>query len=222
MVMMRPWVRISRLGFLLGAVVLSMSPSLAAGEQAAAAPARGDVLVRVMALDVTVARIDSTIPSVGGKVDTPDKLVPGADLSYFIADHWAVEGQGGPFVRVYRVRQSLIGDFDVGRIHTRAVSLVLQYHLRPSAKLKPYLGLGLNYAWSGDVEPAAGIPDFKVSDITSGIASLGGDYRVTDRWFLSGSVRYLLSPTYQFRGHGFNATVKLDTLVVGAGIGYRF
>lgn len=209
-------------GAMMAGTVLLAPTQCVAADAVAQGREQGYWLVRVMALEVDAIHVASEIPIIGGKITIPSKAVPGMDLSYFVTDHWAVECQGGVFARDYRIRNSRIGDFDVGTVESGTVSLTVQYHVRPHATLSPYLGLGINYAWPHAVRPAGGIPDFEVRGITSAILNLGVDYRVADHWRLSTSVRYVSSPAYRFTGHGFGAVVEVDTLVVGVGVGYRF
>ncbi|WP_439870373.1 OmpW/AlkL family protein [Pseudomonas syringae] len=179
-------------------------------------------LVRVMAVDVVPVGLASEISTIGGKVETPRTRQISVDLSYFVTEHWAVEFQGGPFDREYRIEGSKVGNFKVGSISHTALSLTLQYHFLPTAQWSPYLGLGINHVWTRDVKPAVGIPQFDVRDITSWIVGAGVDYRLNTRWSLSTSLRFVISPEYEFQGQGFNSTVSTNTLVVGAGFGYLF
>ncbi|MDC6378917.1 outer membrane beta-barrel protein [Pseudomonas graminis] len=179
-------------------------------------------LIRVMAVKVIPVDLTSEISVIGGKVDTPQTNQLSMDLSYFLTDHWAVEFQGGPFDREYRVKGSKVGDFKVGSISHTALSMTLQYHFFRNAKLSPYLGLGINHVWTRDVKPAAGIPKFDVRDITSWLVNAGVDYQLSNHWSISTSLRYVVSPEYEFQGQGFNSTVSMNTLVVGGGLGYHF
>jgi outer membrane protein len=179
-------------------------------------------LVRVMALEIIPVGLASEISTIGGNLETPRTRQIGIDLSYSVTENWAVEFQGGPFDREYRIKGSRIGDFKVGCISHIALSMSLQYHFYPNSQWSPYVGLGINKTSTRDVKPAAGIPKFKVRDITSRILSAGLDYRLSQYWTLSTSLRYVVSPEYEFQGQGFNTAVSMNTLIVGGGVGYRF
>ncbi|WP_167355346.1 OmpW/AlkL family protein [Pseudomonas marginalis] len=179
-------------------------------------------MIRVMVLDVIPVGLTSEISTIGGRVETSRKSILGIDFSYFMTQHWAIELQGGPFERDYWIKDSKGGDFKIGSVRNTALSLTLQYHLYPSAKLSPYIGLGINKAWTREVSPAPGIPNFDVKNITSTIFNAGIDYRLDSRWTLSGNFRYIKSPEYRFNGQNFESVVSMDTLVVGAGLGFRF
>lgn len=196
--------------------LVSMCPPISAST------IQGDWLGRLMVLKVTPLHISSDIQGIHGEVYTPDVLIPGMDLSYFMTDNWAVELQGGRFVRSYSIKNSAVGNFMVGNIGSTTVSLTIQYHFDACSLVKPYLGLGVNYARVHDIEPAAGIPNFEVRDMTSGIINAGADLKISENWFFSASMRYVLSPAYSFHGDSFSANVKMDTLIYGVGIGILF
>lgn len=183
-------------------------------------PRQGGWMFRAMALQVNVKNMRSTLSGIGGEITTPNQRTPGLDVTYFVTDRWALEVQGGVFARDYRIEKSRIGDFAVGTVESGSVSMTVQYHFRPYARLSPYLGYGFNYAWEHKIRPAPNIPNFHVKPIVSRILNMGLDYQATKHWFVSASVRYITSPTYAFRGHGFNASVDLDTLIIGVGVGY--
>ena len=182
----------------------------------------GKWLVRVMALDIRQTNVRSEVPDIGGKIDIAPIIQPGLDISYFVTDHWAVEFQGGIAKNDYRIAGSAIGDFDIGSVETLSLGLTLQYHFRPTPNLKPYLGVGLIHTRTRAVKPADNIPDFDVEDINSVVLNAGVDYRLSGNWFASASLRYILIPTYRAKGEAFDTEVKLNALVSGIGVGYRF
>lgn len=187
-----------------------------------ARPAKGDWLLRGSVLQVRSLTQSTDIPAIGGSVESPDKLLPGLDINYFLTDNWALEFQGGRVSRCYSVTGSQLGSFSVGQIDSAALTLALQYHFRLSESAKPYLGLGANYTWTRDVRPAQNIPDFDVEPIMSAVVAAGTDFKIAPNWVLNASVKYFISPAYEFKGSNFNATVRVNTLVLGTGIGYYF
>lgn len=178
-------------------------------------------LLRIMLLEIAPINIRSDIPTIGGKVETPRQQTVGMDISYFVTQHLSLEIQGGQLKRNYRIKGSKLGSFDVGTVSNSALSLTLQYHLNPLAQFSPYFGLGINHSWTRDVQPAAGIPVFKVNGVTSGIFSTGIDYRLSAQWSFSTSLRYIISPEYRFQGANLNSTVSMNTLIAGIGLSYR-
>lgn len=183
---------------------------------------KGDWLLHGSVISIRSLTQSSDIPAIGGRVKSQDMRTLGLDISYFVSDHWAFEFQGGRIERDYSVANSTFGSFSVGRIDTYAVTLALQYHFKPSELMMPYVGLGINYSWAGNVEPAENIPDFDVKPIASALMAVGVDVPFAPHWVANASARYILSPTYNFDGDGFQASVRINTLILGAGIGFYF
>lgn len=202
---------------------LNAGLAIAAGtDQASKGPTQSNWLLRVGVLSVRSITQETNIPFVGGQIKSPDKILPGLDLSYFFTDHWAVEFQGGHVKRNYSVSGSRLGNFSVGTIDSGTLSLALQYHFTPTNSIKPYVGSGVNYAWARSVQPAQNLPYFEVKPLTSALFTTGVDIVISPRWLLNASARYLMSPAYEFKGDGFSAIVRINTLVLGAGVGFYF
>jgi outer membrane protein len=182
----------------------------------------GRWMVRLMGQRVTPIDLSSEISVIGGRLDTPPKSVASLDLSYFVTDYWSVELQGGPFSRSYRIVGSKAGTFDVGTISNVAASMAVLYHISPQSQISPYIGVGFSHAWVKGIERAEGIPQFRAKDVTSAIVCLGIDYKIDQKWLFSAGLRYIMSPDYTFDGDGFKSTVSMNTLMTGAGVGFRF
>ncbi|WP_442962887.1 OmpW/AlkL family protein [Pseudomonas sp. AM8] len=182
----------------------------------------GRWLIRMMGQRVTPSGLSSSVSLIGGRVDTRRINTISFDLSYFVTSHWSIEMLGGPFKRDYKILDSKVGSFDVGSISSFAVSLGVAYHMYPYQTFSPYVGIGFNHAWVEKVDPAPGIPKFDVKSVTSGMFSAGLNYNLNRRWLLSFGLRYIVTPTYVFKGEEFESTVSTNTLITGAGLGYRF
>ncbi len=183
---------------------------------------QGDWLVRLKVAGLVPTHDKSSTTPLGGHLDTPSTLLPTLDVSYFVTDHWALELSGGTLSNDYRLRDSLLGDLEVGAIKSGSVSLVAQYHFRSDNALKPWLGIGINHTWPMDIDPAEGIPDFNDSRLTSPLLDAGLDYPLWGPWFASANLRYLMLPTQHFEGGGFKARSRMNVLIMSAGLGLHF
>lgn len=179
-------------------------------------------LLRGMLIDVKPINISSNIAVIGGKVETPEKRILATDISYFITESIALGLQVGRVSRDYVINNSQLGSFKAGKIVSNSVSLTAQYHVDMCCHFFPYLEAGLNHTWTHKVTPAQGIPQFEVKPVNSSILGAGFDYLLSDDWYLSSGIKYVKSPEYRFKGHGFNAGVKMDTLITSIGIAYLF
>lgn len=204
------------------AVALALSMPAALAATAPRGLTQGDWLVRAGAARIMPIGIRSTIPTIGGDVETPDTYSPTLDLSYFLTDHWALQLTGGVSSTPYRLKDSAVGDFDIGTVRTAALALMAQYHFRPGSTINPYIGAGMVWSRTLKVEPADNIPDFEVDSINSVLLGVGLDYHLGGHWFANANVQYLRVPTYYFDSDGFSAEVDMDTLITGLGLGYRF
>lgn len=203
---------------------LSLLPAPAGATTNGSEPEPGHWLIRGMALGIFPVDAKSEVVPVGGEADITDIYQPGLDISYFFSPHWALEFQGGPDEVEYRINDFALSgtSIDVGNAKTVAASLTLQYHFRPEATLRPYLGMGVHHVHTRKVEPEPGIPDFEMDDLTSALFNAGIDYRLSRHWFASASLRYLVTPEYRIDIGPLSARVDMDTLVAGAGVGFRF
>jgi outer membrane protein len=109
-------------------------------------------------------------------------------------------------------------------------TLSLQYHFMPQNVFQPYAGVGLNYTLFSSEKlkgPLAGQGlDIDVDSSSFGLAAqLGFDYKLTDQWFLNFDLRWIKIETDVEVTDGVDtlaAKVKIDPLVYGLHVGYRF
>lgn len=192
----------------------------------AAAPAlaqqaqtEGNWLVRVRALSLEPADKASPIGGAGAsdRVGVENKVIPEVDISYFWSKNIATE-------LVLTVPQKhtvyLDGD-DIGTFKHLPPSLLMQYHFNPEGQFRPYVGAGINYTFIGSEKLAN---DMKLENNSMGaVVQLGFDYKISKNLFFNVDVKkiQLRSDLYSAAGAKLS-TLKLDPLLWGVGIGYRF
>lgn len=101
----------------------------------------------------------------------------------------------------------------------------LQYHFLPQGVFQPYAGLGLNYTlfFSEKTKGALAGSDIKVDSSSLGLAAqLGFDLMLNDNWFLNLDVRWIGIETEATVDNTLKADVKIDPMVYGIHLGYRF
>jgi outer membrane protein len=192
------------------------APVDAAGLQA------GDWLVRGRLAGTIPMQRSSRIEFIGGQIDTPTAILPDFDVSYFLTDHIAVEAQAGAVRTRPVIRNSLLGDIAIGSIWSAAAMGTVQYHILPNARLNPYLGVGVAANTPLAIEPAAGIPDFKLKSQASFVIQAGLDYHLTGNWFANTTVKCVFLPRQSYAVAGVKVEAEMNMLIVGAGLGYRF
>jgi len=181
---------------------------------------------------ISVAPNESaTIEAIGGDVEICTAFVPELDFTYFFTENWAAElilattkhdvntvasdltPIGGPAV----------ADVDLGHVWLLPPTLTLQYHFT-GGKLKPYLGVGVNYTIFYGVDEGD-VVDVEY-DNTVGFAFQGGlDYALGDKWFLNVDLKQILLSTDVKVDAGavvVGADVDINPLVFGFGVGMKF
>lgn len=112
-------------------------------------------------------------------------------------------------------------------------ALIAQYHFRPAAKFRPYIGAGVNYTIffdekaKGSLNNAIGTAssvDFENS--TGLVAQLGADFALNDDWFMNVDAKYMtIDTTVKVNtqtGNNLRVNADIDPFVLGVGIGRRF
>ncbi|WP_418139484.1 OmpW family outer membrane protein [Oceanimonas smirnovii] len=193
-----------------------MAPSAAFAHQA------GDILIRGGA--VTVSPNSSGDNVLGtGNLDPNTNTQLGLTFSYMVTDNWGVELLAAtPFS--HSVSTQGLGE--VAKIKHLPPSLMAQYYFgNAQSKVRPYVGLGVNYTVFFDEEArgalaAAGSP-VDLDDSWGVAAQAGLDMKVTDNLFVNGSVWYMDIDTDVKTDLGTFKT-EIDPIGLMVGLGYRF
>ncbi len=111
-------------------------------------------------------------------------------------------------------------------------TLTLQYHFAPEAKVRPYVGAGVNYTIfysekpSAGLETAVGQTDVNLKDSFGWAAQAGIDIDLNEKMFLNFDVKYIdIDTTARLATTAIGTQrvkISLDPIVVGVGVGFRF
>lgn len=172
----------------------------------------GPFLVRVRAVNLDSANKDST----GLGLSVNDKVIPELDVSYFLSPQVAVE-----LILTYPQKHTLkAGSTEIGSLKHLPPTLTAQYHFTQFGAFKPYLGVGVNYTRFSAVRLPAGVD---IDRNSFGLAAqIGADYALTKNVYLNLDVKKVQIRTDVSSGGAKIGTFKVDPLLVGAGVGYRF
>jgi outer membrane protein len=102
-------------------------------------------------------------------------------------------------------------------------TLTAQWRFLPGATFNPYVGAGLNLTLISDVKLAGGALDLDKSSV--GLAAqVGADIKIAPSWYLNVDVKYVqIKSDVKVAATGAKVTtVKVDPMLYGVGIGYRF
>ena len=170
-------------------------------------------LVRARAVNLDMANKDST--GLGLTVD--NKTIPEVDVSYFFTPNIAAE-----LILTVPQKQTVSSNgTSIGTFKHLPPTLLLQYHFTGLNGYKPYLGAGINYTDISKVDLLGGAATLD-SHSWGGALQAGVDIPLDKNWSINFDVKKVYIKTNVYAA-GVNAgTLRLDPMLVGVGLGYRF
>lgn len=199
------------------AAILASLFSLCAGSAYAADS--GSLLVRARAVHINPADHSDPVGGAGAsdRIAVSSKTIPELDISYFFTPNVAAE-----LVLTYPQRHNVYLDGkDIGTFRHLPPTLLAQYHFMPGQTVSPYVGAGVNWT------------TFSKNNLLNGGASLehdsiglalqaGADVRLDNRWSLNFDVKKVRLRSDVLIGGVKASRVKVDPVLLGVGVGYRF
>lgn len=190
--------------------------TLASGA-ALAQQAEGPWMVRARAVHLDSANKDST----GLGLSVNDKTMPEVDITYFFNKNVAAE-----LVLTVPQKHTLsAGATGIGSLKHLPPTLLLQYHF-DAPGFKPYVGAGLNYTRFSSVrfDPAVAAALNPSIDKNSFGAALqvGVDIPLAKNLYLNVDVKKVFIKTDVYSFGAKAGTFKVDPVLVGVGLGWRF
>lgn len=232
----------------LGAGALSMVMSASAPADA------GDWLVRARGIAIVTdddsgrIRLEAggtATPLDGSGVSVDTSVVPELDVTYMVTDHIGIEAIAGIAIHDVQLEgpgAALAGlgftdNFKIFDSWVLPPTVTVQYHFRQDSRVRPYLGVGVNYTaflWNDAtdrLEDAVGSPvDVDMDNGFTWAAQAGLDMDIDERWYFNVDVKYidldttasLLIKNGPLANTGLRVDVDISPWVIGAGIGLRF
>ncbi|MBI1365147.1 MAG: outer membrane beta-barrel protein [Alphaproteobacteria bacterium] len=209
---------------------------IAAAVTPAATPAaaeQGDWLVRLRGIVVApTEKSGAVLPAFPtGKVSVDNAYAPELDFTYFLTNHIGAE------LILATTRHDINGAgalSGLGRIADARVlppTLTVQYHFLPQERVRPYVGVGLNYTIFYDegataaLTGALGPTTVGLRDSVGYAFQAGVDIDITKRFFFNADVKYIdinTRATLDSGGTINRVHVDLNPIVAGVGVGMRF
>jgi outer membrane protein len=171
----------------------------------------GSVLVRVRAVNMQSANSDST----GLGLSVNDKTIPEVDFTYFLSKNLAAE----LILTVPQQHDLSSNGARIGTVTHLPPTLLLQYHF-DAGSFKPYVGAGINYTKFTAVDLPAGV-DIK-RDSVGGALQVGVDIPLSGNMYFNVDVKKVYLETDVSAAGAKLGTFKVDPLLVGIGMGWRF
>ncbi|MDE2598358.1 MAG: OmpW family protein [Rhodocyclaceae bacterium] len=206
---------------LLATVLVPAFASLSGGSALAQQTDQGNWLVRARAVKIDpVNHFEARQVLADDSVKVQEKWIPEIDVSYFFTRNIAAE----LVLTVPQKRYVTVNGADIGSFKHLPPSLLLQYHFNPEGTFRPYVGAGINYTILGKENMSALGGNVTLDNHSVGAAvQLGFDYKIGKDLFFNLDVKKVQIRTDVYHSVAGNlGTLKLDPILWGVGIGYRF
>jgi outer membrane protein len=171
--------------------------------------------------DVRIA--GATVP--GGGADASGSTTMGAEFGYHLTPAWSARLTFGvPPTAHLTGTGSLAGAGELGHITYAPAIASLTWSVPGLGASKPYVGVGINYTAMTKTREGA-ITSLRAKSAFGSVLQAGFDLPLGPRWgvFLDLKKIYLKTTvTGTVGGAGAEASVRLDPLLVHAGVSYRF
>lgn len=197
------------------AVLCAMTSGAAFAQQA-----EGPWQVRVRAVNLDSANKGSTTPNLALSIN--DKVIPEVDITYFFSPNIAAE-----LILTYPQKQDLrSAGGKIGTLKHLPPTLLAQYHFTNFGAIKPYVGAGINYTRFSSVNIDPPVQALYGASIDKnswgGALQVGVDIPVTKNISINFDVKKVFIKTDVYSFGNRIGDFKVDPLLVGVGLGYRF
>jgi outer membrane protein len=176
-------------------------------------------LVRVRAVYIDPADKSDPVGGTGAsdRLHVSSKTIPEFDVSYFFTKNIATE-----LILTYPQKHDVTLDGNkIGTIKHLPPTLTLQYHFAPDATFRPYVGAGVNYTTFSDVKLLNGGASLEHDSLGLALQA-GADVAIDKNWSINFDIKKVQIRSDVYIGGANASRVKVDPLLVGVGIGYRF
>jgi len=202
-------------------VAATAFPAVASAHQA------GDVIFRVGTATVRPTEGSDNVLGLGS-FNINNNTQMGLTLGYMFTDNIGMELLAAtPFQH----KVGLQSTGTIAEVKQLPPSLMAQYYFGDRQdKLRPYLGVGINYTTFYDTDfnqtgRDAGLSDLSVKDSWGVATQAGLDYNLDDNWLINMSVWWMDIDTevkFKAGGEQQNINTRIDPWVFMFGVGYRF
>ena len=176
-------------------------------------------LIRGRVVNISPANSSDPVAGVGAsdRITVSKKTIPELDISYFFSPNLSAE-----LVLTYPQKHDVYLDgSNIGTFKHLPPTLSAQYHFVPNADINPYLGLGVNYTNISQVHLLGGNGGLESGSFGLSLQA-GVDFKIDKNWSVNFDVKKVqIRSDVTLSGVKVSA-VKIDPVLVGIGVGYRF
>lgn len=213
-------------GLILAATTMVTSNNACAANQ-------GDLLVRGRLINVKPNDSSGRVTGIAGSgVSVDGKSTVELDFTYMLKPNIGLELILATTKHDIKATGSISGLGKVAETGVLPPTLTAQYHFNPTASIRPYAGLGINYTLfysaktTSSLDTALGGSTSISLDNSFGLAAQAGvDIDINQDWFMNLDLKYInISTTANLDTGGTTRSVDVDInpWVIGLGIGKTF
>lgn len=176
-------------------------------------------MVRARAIQMEPDNKSSPVGGVGAAdtIKVSNKTIPELDISYFFTPNFAAE-----LILTYPQKHNVtLAGTRIGSFKHLPPTLSAQYHFAPGATFNPYLGVGVNYTRISGVKLLNGAADLENDSVGLSLQA-GVDFRLDEHWSLNADIKRVNIRSDVVVGGANISHLKVDPMLFGLGVGYRF
>jgi outer membrane protein len=175
--------------------------------------------VRARAVHIDPADKSDPVAGTGApdRIGVEDRTIPEIDIAYFFTPHFAAE-----LVLTYPQKHEVYLDGQgIGTFRHLPPTLLAQYHFSPGSTVSPYVGLGVN--WTTFSKNRLLGDQASLEHDSLGLAAQAGiDFRLDRNWSLNVDVKKVQIRSDVLIGGVKASKARVDPVLFGVGVGYRF
>lgn len=193
---------------------------LAAALAAPSLKAEGPWMIRLRAVGLQPANKSDAAPGIpADAIHVSNKTIPEVDFSYFFTKNLSAE----LILTVPQEHDVTLNGAKIGTFKHLPPTLTAQWHFLPGQTVNPYVGAGLNLTLISDVKLASGALDLEKSSVGAAVQA-GVDFKVASNCYINVDIKYVqIQSDVKVAATGAKVTtVKVDPMLYGVGVGYRF
>ncbi len=167
------------------------------------------------------------------EVGVDNDVTLGFTIGYMLTSKFAIELLGvTPSNHDLKGKDAIGALGKIADVDVFPPTLSLQYHFTGSARVHPYVGIGINYTHFPDEDVSStleaalgGSTRLDVDDSWGLAAQAGADFSMGDKWFLNAAIWYAdidADATLTTGGVDRDVDIDIDPWVFFAGIGRKF
>lgn len=176
-------------------------------------------MVRVRALHLSPADKSDPVGGTGAadRLHVSSKTIPDVDITYFFSPNISAE-----LVLTYPQKHDVLLDGNkIGTFKHLPPTLLAQYRFETGSAITPYIGAGINYTNISSVNLLNGAGGFEHKSWGPALQA-GADFKIDRNWSFNVDVKKVQIRSDVFVSGAKASFVKIDPVLFGVGVGYRF